>query len=142
MPPDHLLQAAVAVAQNAYAPYSKFSVGAAVETVDGEIFVGANMENAAYGVTICAETGALQAALAAGKLDKIVRMAVAGGPQRNPQKKGPIVTPCGRCRQLIYEASQLGNRNIEVWCADLALSTVECFNISNLLPHAFGPHNL
>jgi cytidine deaminase len=138
--PLELLQAAVAVAKNAYAPYSKFCVGAAVEAADGSVFIGTNMENASYGLSMCAEVGALQAALAAGKHDQIVRLAVAGGLMDG--EKGGIVTPCGRCRQLILEASQRGGLDIEVWCSDLDLSETECYKISEFLPHGFGPQFL
>ena len=135
--PDSLLQAAVAVAKHAYAPYSRFAVGAAVETKDGSVFVGTNMENASYGLSMCAEVGALQAAVAVGKYDQIVRIAIAGG-----NRVGEVITPCGRCRQLIYEASLLRGVDIEVWCADKDLSVVESFKISELLPHGFGPKDL
>ena len=141
--PNKLLGAAVSAARNAYAPYSCFSVGAAIQTVDGSVFTGANMENASYGLTVCAEVGALQAASTAGKLSDVVRIAVVGGPvEKAGKRSGDIVTPCGRCRQLILESAHLGQRDIEVWCADLDLTTINCFKISELLPHAFGPANL
>ena len=130
--PDSLLQAAVSVAKNAYAPYSKFVVGAAVETRDGSIFTGTNMENASYGLTMCAEVGALQACVAAGKFDQVLRIAIAGG-----SPGGGIVTPCGRCRQLIHESSVVGGTDVEVWCANIDLTAVERFKISELLPRAF-----
>lgn len=129
-----LLRAASAVASNAYAPYSDFAVGAAIQTTDGSIYVGTNMENASYGLSICAEVGALQSALAHGKLNQVVLIAIVGG-----QKPA---TPCGRCRQLIYEASKLGSKDIDVWCADEALTTIQHYVISELLPHAFGPEEL
>src|SRR6185295_18105561 len=107
-----LLEAARGVASNAYAPYSRFAAGAAVESRDGSVFIGTNMENASYGLSMCAEVGALQAALAAGKHGEIVRMAVVGG--RLDGSSGGVVTPCGRCRQLIFEASQRSGVDIEV----------------------------
>ena len=130
------------VARHCYAPYSRFAVGAAVETSDGSIFMGTNMENASYGLTMCAEVGALQAALAGGKHHEIVRMAIVGGLIDRGDKKGGIVTPCGRCRQLILEASQRSGVDIEVWCADIDLTTIESFKISELIPHGFGPKDL
>jgi cytidine deaminase len=132
--PTKLLRAAAAAARNAYAPYSNFPVGAAVETDDGELYVGTNMENASYGLSVCAEVGALQSALAAGKLNQVKRLAVVGGQMPLP--------PCGRCRQLIYEASQLGRRDVEIWCADSELTMIESYKISELLPEAFGPRTL
>jgi cytidine deaminase len=140
--PDSLLRAAVLVAANAYAPYSKFAAGAAVESKDGSVFTGTNMENASYGLSICAEVGALQASLAGGKHNQIVRMAVVGGLIDAAHRNGEIVTPCGRCRQIIYEASVLSGVDIEVWCADIDLQSVACYRISELIPHAFGPADL
>ena len=90
----------------AYAPYSRFSVGAAIESVDGEIVVGANMENACYRLGVCAEIAALTAARQAFGLDKVARIAVAGGhvgADGALAGAGPV-TPCGGCRQAIYEA--------------------------------------
>lgn len=141
-PPVELLSRAVSAARNAYAPYSGFAVGAALETADGTIHVGANMENASYGLTTCAEVGALQAATTAGKLADVVRIAVVGGSTRGEAPSDEITTPCGRCRQLIVESARLSGTDIEVWCSNLALGSVRCFRISELLPHAFGPSSL
>ena len=140
--PYELLRAARDAARNAYAPYSNFAVGAAVQTSDGSVFIGANMENASYGLTVDAEVGALQAASTAGKLADVVRIAVVGGTIGKEERDGAIVTPCGRCRQLILESAHLGSRDIEVWCANSDLSSINSFKISELLPHAFGPANL
>ncbi len=90
-----LVRRARAVMENAYAPYSHFHVGAAVEADDGSIHVGCNVENASYGLTICAERMAVGAAVAAGK-HRVVRVAVASGVE-------PPATPCGACRQLLAE---------------------------------------
>ncbi len=106
------------------------------------MFTGTNMENASYGLTMCAEVGALQAALAAGKHHEIVRIAVVGALKERTKPSGQIVTPCGRCRQLILEASQRSKVDIEVWCADLDLTKIESFKISELIPHGFGPKDL
>jgi cytidine deaminase len=138
-----LLQAAVQAARNSYAPYSEFKVGAAARTKDGSVFIGANMENASYGVTMCAEVGALQAASTAGKLADITEIAVAGGRTEGARPiPGRVVTPCGRCRQLILESAHLGGRDIAVLCADLALTSIEHHTCSELLPHGFGPETL
>lgn len=134
-----LLEAAQAAAANAYAPYSGFIVGAAVETSDGRRFVGANMENASYGLTVCAEVGALQAASTAGALDAVRSIAVVGGPAQPDEGYRPRATPpCGRCRQLIAEAATVVGHDIEVWFADLELQVVERRAISELLPDPFG----
>lgn len=141
--PVELLRAAQGAARNAYAPYSRFAVGAALQVVDGTIFTGANMENASYGLTMCAEVGALQAASTAGQLAQVVRIAIAGGAIENRSNRpGSIVSPCGRCRQLILESAQLSKMDIDVWCADLNLTSISCFKISELLPHGFGPTNI
>jgi cytidine deaminase len=129
-------------ALNAYAPYSGFAVGAALETMDGQVFAGANMENASYGLTVCAEIGALQAALSAGGLRQIRRMAIVGGPISRPRGRSRATAPCGRCRQLIAEAATIGGRDIEIWFADLDGRNAERRTISQLLPDAFGPNNL
>jgi cytidine deaminase len=141
--PRKLLEAARHAAQSAYAPYSGFSVGAAVETSDGRIFLGANMENASYGLTMCAEVGAIQAASTAGLLNKIRRIAIVGGPTKEPPQHIPRPTaPCGRCRQLIAEAAVYGGYDVEVWFADLDGKVVERRTISALLPDSFGSGNL
>lgn len=138
-----LLAKAKGVAKHAYAPYSGFAVGAAVETTDGRIFTSANMENASFGLTICAEVGALTAAASAGCLKDVKRIVIAGGPLRPKISHKPLPTaPCGRCRQLIFEAAALGNRDIEVWFADLTSNQVKRSKISKLLPDAFGPKDL
>lgn len=138
-----LLKAARNVANNAYAPYSRFSVGAAVETADGRIFVGSNMENASYGLTICAEVGALQAASSAGALGKIRRIAIVGGRQ-NALTHDQIkpTSPCGRCRQLIAEAAMVGGHDIEVWFSDLDFITIKQRPIFDLLPESFNVTNM
>ena len=90
---EPLIEAALKVREHAYAPYSEFAVGAAVLTEDGNIFVGCNVENAAYGLAICAERNAIASAIAAGKR-KFVAVAIAAS---------PLASPCGACRQFIFE---------------------------------------
>ena len=90
-----LVRRAREVMQRAYAPYSKFHVGAAIEADDGSVHVGCNVENASYGLTICAERMAVGAAIAAGK-QRLRRVVVATAVE-------PPATPCGACRQLLAE---------------------------------------
>jgi len=136
MTQDELLQLARSAAQKAYAPYSRFQVGCAVESVDGEVVTGANMENACYRLGVCAEQSALTAAQHAFGLDRVARIAVVGG-------TGPIVcTPCGGCRQAILEAAQLGGMDVEILCGSGDGSGIERFTIAELIPHGFGPANL
>ncbi|MGC8741722.1 MAG: cytidine deaminase [Candidatus Sumerlaeaceae bacterium] len=99
-PLDHgleqkLLRLALEVRVRAYAPYSCFHVGAAVLAESGEIYIGCNVENASYGLSLCAERNALAAAIAAGER-KFVAMAVVGGTEQP-------ATPCGACRQVMVE---------------------------------------
>lgn len=138
-----LVERARAAALGAYAPYSRFSVGCAIESVDGEIAVGANMENACYRLGVCAELAALTAAQQAFGLAKIARIAVAGGHVEGGALVGESVcTPCGGCRQAIYEAACLSGANIEIVCANGGGDTAEATRISALLPNSFGPDNL
>ena len=90
---EPLIQAALKVREQAYAPYSNFLVGAALLTADGNVFVGCNVENASYGLAICAERNAITTAVAAGK-QNFVAIAVAAT---------PLASPCGACRQFIFE---------------------------------------
>jgi cytidine deaminase len=144
MTSDSLVEQARAAALRAYAPYSKFSVGCAVESVDGEVAVGANMENACYRLGICAEISALTAARQAFGLDKVARIAVAGG---HVGADGALagaapVTPCGGCRQAIYEAADLSGVDIEVISANGDGTETIASTIRTLLPHGFGPASL
>lgn len=139
-----LVEHAREAARTAYAPYSRFSVGCAVESVDGEIVLGANMENACYRLGICAEISALTAARQAFGLDKVARIAVAGG---HLGADGALtgqapVTPCGGCRQAIYEAADLSGLDIEVVSANGAGTEIIVGTIRALLPHGFGPASL
>jgi cytidine deaminase len=134
-----LLGAAQSVMSRAYNLYSGFYVGAAVSTASGGTFSGANVENASFGLTICAEPAAILRAYADGDVD-IRAIAVVGGP--SPGSAGEIVTPCGRCRQMIYEAAQVSGTDIAVLCSNADLSRVMKVRISDLLPFPFGPTQL
>ncbi len=138
-----LIAAARAAALRAYAPYSNFSVGCAVLSVDGEVVTGANMENACYRLGLCAEVSALTLAQARFGLDKVARIAVAGGDASGAELAGDAaVTPCGGCRQSILEAAQLSGRDVEILCASGDGKTIERHTIGALIPHGFGPANL
>ena len=131
-----LIDAAQDAATRAYAPYSKFHVGAAIQLSDGQVVTGANFENASYGLSLCAETVALAKVANDGRLGDVVEIAVIGGVGPEP------VRPCGRCRQMLNEAAQIGARDIVVYCSSGDRSTIERHMLSALLPHAFGPKDL
>lgn len=140
---EQLIERAREAALKAYAPYSRFSVGCAIESVDGEIVTGANMENACYRLGLCAEQSALTTAQHAFGLDKVKRIAVAGGDGSGSELKGEApVTPCGGCRQAILEAAHLSGTDIEILAASGDGLKVERLHIHNLIPHGFGPANL
>ncbi|MBX9796191.1 cytidine deaminase [Sphingomonas sp.] len=138
-----LVAAARAAAGRAYAPYSRFAVGAALRLSDGSIVIGANVENASYGLSLCAETVAVASASVQGRLADIVAVAVAGGPMAGDAPGGDApVMPCGRCRQILNEAASLGGRDLPVLCTGAAGGAVARLTLSHLLPHAFGPASL
>jgi cytidine deaminase len=134
---DALIAAARAAMDRAYAPYSQFRVGAALAFADGSVVTGSNVENASYGLSLCAETVAAAGAMAAGRRGGLVAVAVIGG---RPDAEPATVTPCGRCRQVLNELAQLGGTDPVIWCAG-GLDVLE-LRLSALLPHAFGPANL
>lgn len=136
---DALIAAARKAAAGAYAPYSNFHVGAALLLADGTIVTGANVENASYGLALCAETVAAAKILSAEDKGKLEAVAVTGGAPGAPGK-GLVVTPCGRCRQVLNEIAQLRGTDPVIWC-DGAHGVLET-RLSELLPHAFGPANL
>ncbi len=138
-----LVERARAAALGAYAPYSRFSVGCAIESIDGEVAVGANMENACYRLGVCAEIAALTAAQQAFGLAKVARIAVAGGHVEDGALAGEgVVTPCGGCRQAIYEAACVSGADVEIVSANGGGTRLETKRISELLPSGFGPENL
>ena len=136
MTPEGLFQAASMAAQSAHAPYSGFRVGAAILLTDGRVVTGCNLENASYGLSLCAETIALAKVACDGALGSVAEIAVIGGDGANP------VRPCGRCRQVLNEAAQIGARDIVVHCSSGDGSNTEKHLLSTLLPHAFGPSDL
>ena len=120
-----LLATAKAASAHAYCPYSHFAVGAAVQTADGRIFSACNVENASYGLSICAERNAIFHAVAAGARDVIAVAVYTPTPL--------YTTPCGACRQVLLE---LGAK-AEVLCACDGTERGR-FTVSSLLPHAFA----
>ena len=125
-----LFQDALAVRENAHAPYSRFKVGAAIRSANGQVFVGCNVENSAYPEGTCAEAGAIAAMIAAGE-NKIEEVCVVA--------ESPVpIAPCGGCRQKIAEFS---NPDVLVILADLNGETKR-ITIGELLPHAFSNSHL
>jgi cytidine deaminase len=127
--------------RSAYAPYSGFAVGSAVRTKSGAIFIGANLENAAYGVGMCAEVAAITAANSAGDY-QIESIAVIGFKFEGAAESSQVVAPCGRCRQLILEASQNSGDDVKVFSCSGDLTLIHQSTISELLPDGFGPKSM
>ncbi len=138
-----LIAAARGAARNAHAPYSNFAVGAALLLTDGSVITGANFENASYGLSLCAETVATARANAEGRLRDIVAVGIVGGMMADGVARGgEPIRPCGRCRQVLNEAAQMGGRDLAVYCAGAEGEAFETHLLSELLPHAFGPADL
>ena len=133
MTDQELIDAARQAAQHSYSPYSKFPVGAALRFADGSFVTGTNIENASYGLALCAETVAVSKAMADGARGGLEAVAVTG-PGTEP------ITPCGRCRQVLNELAQLGGTDPEILC--VGPDEVRRLRLSDLLPHAFGPASL
>ena len=126
---EELKAAAVAMLDRAYAPYSHFPVGAALECADGAVFTGCNVENAAYPAGICAERNAIFHAVAEGRMD-FVRLVGAG-------RGEDFCVPCGICRQVIREFAP----QMEIICLN-GMGEERSFSLEELLPHSFGPEHL
>ncbi|KQT32277.1 cytidine deaminase [Sphingomonas sp. Leaf412] len=139
-----LIAAARRAAVHAHAPYSRFAVGAAVLLSDGSVVTGANVENASYGLSLCAETVAIATVSAQGRLADVVAIGVIGGAMdASGQAAGADpVRPCGRCRQVLNEAAQMGGRDLSVHCAGATGDALASYRLSELLPDAFGPADL
>ena len=124
MTKQELCQRAAAMLERAYIPYSHFPVGAALECADGSVFTGCNIENAAYGCTICAERTAIFKAVSEGHRD-FVRIAIAG-------KSEDFCVPCGSCRQVMMEFAPA----LEVICLN-GKGESRTFTLRELLPYGF-----
>lgn len=122
---EELLSAARDARDRAYAPYSNFRVGAALDTGDGNVIVGSNVENASYGLSMCAERSAIFAAVSAG-FREFSAIAVAG-------PDGVLTSPCGACRQVLAEF------NPSMAVVFTAPSGTVQTNVAELLPHSFQP---
>ena len=125
---------AEAAMKNAYCLYSDFRVGAAVLSEEGEIFAGCNVENASYGLTICAERNAIFQAVAKGAISKERKLKAVV--VVTPAEK--LTPPCGACRQVIYEFCEQADADIFIFGANNTGS----FKLSALLPDGFGPKDL
>lgn len=125
-----LVELAFTMLERSYVPYSHFPVGAALLCQDGTVFTGCNVENAAYGSTICAERTALVKAVSEGHTDDYVTLAIVGN---SPEP----CWPCGSCRQMLYEFAP--NLRLLVAGRDHNYVTLK---LSQLLPHGFGPKTL
>lgn len=123
---QELLEKAKQISNNAYAPYSKFKVGAAVIFEDGSVYTGCNVENASYGLSLCAERNALSTAIAEGKKNKLKKVAI-----YSPNAK--LCYPCGACRQWISEFSKDVEIIVEEQDSGILITT-----ISKLLPNSFN----
>jgi cytidine deaminase len=134
---DTLIELAQVAAALAYAPYSNFHVGAALAFADGSVVTGSNVENASYGLSLCAETVAAARAMNDGVRGGLVAVAVIGS---KAGEASATVTPCGRCRQVLNELAQLGGTDPVIWCA--GGEAVLELRLSELLPHAFGPAHI
>lgn len=127
-----MVQKACEVMQHAYAPYSKYHVGACAQAEDGSMFVGCNVENASYGLTNCAERSAIFSLISAGK-KRIKAIAIVGS-------GAELCTPCGACRQVIREFI---TPDAPIYLGDAKTKKViEVTNIAKLLPLSFGPNHL
>lgn len=125
-----LVDLAFEMLSRSYVPYSKFPVGAALLCTDGTVFTGCNVENAAYGSTICAERTALVKAVSEGHRDDLERIAIVGNSE-------DYCWPCGSCRQMLYEF----NPSLTVLVARGDGDFVVC-SLHDLMPHGFGPKSL
>jgi cytidine deaminase len=134
-----VIDEAAKVMDTAYNPYSNFYVGATLLSQNGQIITGSNVENAAYGSTICAERAAILRANAMGirTFDKVG--IIARGEDFGTTE---VTTPCGSCRQMLYESAQISERNLEIVMATTKKDKVVVATIEELLPLAFGPKDL
>jgi cytidine deaminase len=127
--PESVMEAARAAANRAYAPYSNFHVGAAILTSGGTIHSGANVENASYGLSICAEHNAVAMMAATAPEDREIELVAVFSPNASP------CFPCGACRQVLREFG----------CKEVVVETgrgIQRYPFDQILPNSFGPEDL
>lgn len=134
---EALIAAAREASGKSYSPYSNYAVGAALLFDNGSVVTGTNVENASYGLALCAETIAVSKAMADGMRGGLIAVAVTGPEDAGD---GQPITPCGRCRQVLNELAQLGATDPLIYC--VGSQQVNEVRLSQLLPHAFGPAHL
>ena len=137
MTDQELIQKALEARKRAYTPYSHHKVGAALLAKDGTVFLGCNIENAAYGPTNCAERTAFFKAVSEGVLD-FTEIAIVGGME--DAKELPICAPCGVCRQVMREFCDPKTFRVILGTNDP--DRMEVYTLEELLPLGFGPENL
>lgn len=131
-----LIRRAMKAREYSYSPYSNFSVGAAILSESGKIYTGCNIESASYTPTICAERVALFKAVSEGERE-FKMLALVGGSKNVEKKTGEIISPCGVCRQMLYEFG----KDMKIVMADNE-EKYEIRTLEELLPYGFGPDNL
>lgn len=134
-----LLDEAEKAMENSYSPYSNFFVGAAILTKDNKMITGTNVENAAYGNCICAERGAILRANAMGHRTYKAIAIIAKGKDFDTKQ---VTAPCGSCRQMLYESSQVSELDLKVIMSTTKKDKIIIASINELLPLAFGPKEL
>ncbi|MDR2980168.1 MAG: cytidine deaminase [Bacteroidales bacterium] len=133
---QRLVETAIQAAKNAYSPYSRFKVGAAIELENGEVVTGNNQENAAYPSGLCAERTAAFYAAAHYPGQPFKRIVITSINPAQPSEKP--VTPCGACRQALIEYEQKFNVPVEIWLAAEKGEIIHLKSIRDLLPFSFG----
>lgn len=135
----NLIDKAISATKNAYAPYSKFFVGSSCLLSNNEIVTASNMENISYGLTICSEAALLSSINSSGKTKLIKKIALAStNKSKIKDFSGEIITPCGRCRQLMLEATKITGEDIEVICLSENKIKVMKTSVFELMPFSFG----
>ncbi len=138
MDKNKLIEAAFSAREHSYAPYSNYNVGAAILCADGTIVTGANIENASYGATVCAERCAIFSAVASGKKG-FCAIAIVGGVSEEKNKTSDYAFPCGICRQVMREFADPESFMIIV---ARSAGDYKEYTLNELLPESFGPDNL
>ena len=133
---SNLIHVARAACNHAYAPYSNFRVGASAQLAGGAVRSGSNLENASYGLSICAEVSLLATINSMGETDLIEKIAIACAPLHSTGDN--FITPCGRCRQLLIELVSRIGHDIPIFMSSLDGSSVLAISCHELLPFSFS----